>query len=111
MTTGQNFALNNTCPELCLTWKTRSGFSSDIDASAFLLGADEKVLGDSSMIFFNQPHNENRSIVMHCPSPSRVSLSRWLSMAAIQSGVYSSLFCSVVNIAMLSHRAIYGRRP
>lgn len=65
LTTGQNIALNSTCPELCLTWKTRPGFSSDIDASAFLLGANEKVLGDSSMIFFNQPHNENRSIVMH----------------------------------------------
>lgn len=65
LTTGQNVALNNTGPELFLTWKTRPGFSSDIDASAFLLGADEKVLSDSSMIFFNQPHNENRSVVMH----------------------------------------------
>ena len=65
LTTGQNVALNNTGPELFLTWKTRPGFSSDIDASAFLLGADEKVLSDSSMIFFNQPHNDNRSVVMH----------------------------------------------
>jgi len=63
--TGQNIALDNACPELCLTWKTPPGFRSDVDASAFLLGADERVLDDASMIFFNQPHNENRSVVMH----------------------------------------------
>jgi len=65
LTPAQNIALDNACTELCLTWKTEPGFRSDVDASAYLPCADEKVLSDSSMIFFNQPHNENRSIVMH----------------------------------------------
>ena len=64
LASGQNAPLNSNRTELRLTYTTRTGFSSDIDASAFLLGTDDKVLGDSSMIFFNQPRNENGSIEM-----------------------------------------------
>lgn len=64
LASGQNAPLNSNRTELRLTYTTRTGFSSDIDASAFLLGTDDKVLGDSSMIFFNQPRNENGSVEM-----------------------------------------------
>lgn len=61
---GQNTAIHVNDIEVKLTYIQRNDFCSDIDASAFLLDADEKVSGDLDMIFFNQPQNANQSVVM-----------------------------------------------
>ncbi len=62
LASGQNAALNSNRTELRLTYTTRTGFSSDIDASAFLLGTDDKVLGDSSMIFSTSPEMKTAAL-------------------------------------------------
>nr|WP_257788829.1 VWA domain-containing protein [Pantoea alhagi] len=61
---GQNTAIHANNIEVKLTYIQRNDFHSDIDASAFLLGVNEKVSGDLDMIFFNQPQNANKSVVM-----------------------------------------------
>ncbi len=58
---GANVSLEKTSPgiqkiSIGLGWDERStdGLDFDLDASAFLLGAEGKVRGDSDFIFFNQ---------------------------------------------------------
>lgn len=81
---GQNTVLHATTIAVRLAWTQKTAFYSDVDASAFLLGAEEKVSGDLDMIFFNQPQNANASVVMQNHSGGMVFT---INLAAVPSGV------------------------
>ena len=66
---GGNLSLSKTDPSLSnvligLGWDTRStdGTDFDLDASAFLLGANDKVRGEHDFIFYNQPRSPEGSV-------------------------------------------------
>jgi tellurium resistance protein TerD len=66
---GGNLSLSKTDPSLSnvligLGWDTRStdGADFDLDASAFLLGANDKVRGEHDFIFYNQPRSPEGSV-------------------------------------------------
>lgn len=57
---GQKISLSKINPNLdeidiCLGWDVGDNSNYDLDSEAFLLGANEKVLGDSWFVFYNQP--------------------------------------------------------
>ncbi|TCM66458.1 tellurium resistance protein TerD [Acinetobacter calcoaceticus] len=66
---GGNLSLSKTDPNLTkvlvgLGWDARStdGADFDLDASAFLLGANDKVRGEQDFIFYNQPRSAEGSV-------------------------------------------------
>lgn len=59
---GQNIALNQNALRISVVYPKTATFRSDIDASAFMLSAQNKVRGDNDFIFFNQPSTPNASI-------------------------------------------------
>lgn len=66
---GGNLSLTKTDPTLTnvlvgLGWDTRStdGVDFDLDASLFLLGANDKVRGEHDFIFYNQPKSADGSV-------------------------------------------------
>lgn len=66
---GGNLSLTKTDPTLTnvlvgLGWDTRStdGADFDLDASLFLLGANDKVRGEHDFIFYNQPKSADGSV-------------------------------------------------
>ena len=66
---GGNVSLSKTDPGLKkvligLGWEARStdGVDFDLDASAFLLGANEKVRGEHDFIFYNQTRSQDGSV-------------------------------------------------
>jgi tellurium resistance protein TerD len=70
LTKGGSLSLSKEDPTLVRTriglgWDARStdGAPFDLDASALLLGADEKVRSDADFIFYNQPKDEVGSVV------------------------------------------------
>lgn len=81
---GQNTAIGNNNIEVRLAYTQKNSFYSDIDASAFLLDANEKVSGDLDMIFFNQPQNANQSVVMKSGAGAAVFS---INLAAIPAAV------------------------
>lgn len=69
LTKGGNFSLSKTDPTLNqvlvgLGWDARAtdGSDFDLDASAFMLKADNKVRTDSDFIFYNQTHSSCGSV-------------------------------------------------
>lgn len=70
LTKGGNVSLSKEAPgslkfRLGLGWDVRStdGDDFDLDGSAFLLGANEKVRSDADFIFFNQKESADGSVV------------------------------------------------
>ncbi|MBB6116491.1 stress response protein SCP2 [Rahnella inusitata] len=59
---GQNIALNQPLLRITLSYPGTAAFRSEIDASAFMLSAQNKVRGDADFIFFNQPSAPNGSL-------------------------------------------------
>ncbi|MHA3049752.1 TerD family protein [Acinetobacter sp. ANC 4641] len=66
---GGNLSLSKTDPSLTqvlvgLGWDARAtdGVDFDLDASAFLLGANDKVRGEHDFIFYNQPRSPEGSV-------------------------------------------------
>lgn len=64
---GQKMSLSQMNPNLseiqvCLGWDV-SNQACDLDASAFMLGADNKVVGDDWFVFYGQPVSPDGSIV------------------------------------------------
>ena len=66
---GGNLPLSKTDPSLTqvlvgLGWDARAtdGVDFDLDASAFLLGANDKVRGEHDFIFYNQPRSPEGSV-------------------------------------------------
>ncbi|WP_421671235.1 VWA domain-containing protein [Rahnella sp. EDr1-12] len=59
---GQNIALNQPLLRITLSYPVTAAFRSEIDASAFMLSAQNKVRGDADFIFFNQPSAPNGSL-------------------------------------------------
>lgn len=51
--------------DVCLGWDVGTYTSYDLDSEAFLLGANDKVLGDAWFVFYNQPVSPDGSVV-HC---------------------------------------------
>lgn len=47
--------------QICLGWDVLN-VSADLDASAFLLGADGKVVGDDWFVFYGQPNSPDNSV-------------------------------------------------
>lgn len=70
LTKGGNVSLTKQAPGLTavhvgLGWDTRvtDGAAFDLDASAFLLGANGKVRTDSDFIFYNNPRSADGSVI------------------------------------------------
>lgn len=62
---GQNTAIETTTLSVRVSHKTANGFSgSDIDISAFLLTADDKVRNDGDFIFFNQTKSADGAVAL-----------------------------------------------
>ncbi|QBH96368.1 tellurium resistance protein TerF [Limnobaculum zhutongyuii] len=67
---GQNIQLSTTSLCLTLSYPKRQGFQSEVDPSAFMLNADNKVRGDNDFIFFNQPSTPNQSLTLQTSNES-----------------------------------------
>ena len=59
---GQNIALTQNLLRITVSYPKAATFGSDVDASAFMLTAQNKVRGDDDFIFFNQPAAPNGSL-------------------------------------------------
>lgn len=59
---GQNIVLNQSKLRISVVYPKTVQFSSDVDASAFMLSVENKVRGDDDFIFFNQPSAPNGSL-------------------------------------------------
>ncbi|MGM3175814.1 vWA domain-containing protein [Dickeya lacustris] len=59
---GQNIELNQRVLRIAVVYPKTATCLSEIDISAFMLSANNKVRGDSDFIFFNQPSTPNDSI-------------------------------------------------
>ncbi|MFS7384990.1 VWA domain-containing protein [Rahnella inusitata] len=59
---GQNIALTQNLLRITVSHPKAATFGSDVDASAFMLTAQNKVRGDDDFIFFNQPAAPNGSL-------------------------------------------------
>lgn len=69
MKKGQKASLMQKNPNLleidvCMGWKVRNP-QCDMDASAFLLGADNKVLGEDWFVFYGQTESPDGSVIHH----------------------------------------------
>lgn len=67
---GSNVSLSKEAPGLTavtvgLGWDVRKtdGQAFDLDASAFILGQDDKVLSDAHLIFYNNPQSPDRAVI------------------------------------------------
>ncbi len=63
---GQNTVINTSQIEVRLSYTQKVTFRSVLDASAFLLGTNEKTHADEDMLFFNNNSNANNSVTMRC---------------------------------------------
>lgn len=61
---GQNTAISASQIEVRLSYTQKTTFRSDLDASAFLLGENDKTHADEDMLFFNNNSNANKSVTM-----------------------------------------------
>lgn len=61
---GQNTVISASQIEVRLTYTQKTTFRSDLDASAFLLGENDKTHSDEDMLFFNNNSNANKSVTM-----------------------------------------------
>lgn len=48
--------------DVCLGWDVGSNQNYDLDSEAFLLGANDQVIGDSWFVFYNQPMSPDGSV-------------------------------------------------
>ncbi|MGW1993506.1 TerD family protein [Embleya sp. NPDC001921] len=62
MSKGANTALPSRSVRVVLEWRPGAGVP-DMDASALLLGADNKVRGDHDFVFYNQPRHPSGTVV------------------------------------------------
>lgn len=62
MSKGANTALPARSVRVVLEWRPGAGVP-DMDASALLLGADNKVRGDHDFVFYNQPRHPSGTVV------------------------------------------------
>ncbi|OPC80892.1 hypothetical protein B4N89_07960 [Embleya scabrispora] len=62
MSKGANTALPARSVRMVLEWRPGAGVP-DMDASALLLGADDKVRGDHDFVFYNQPRHPSGTVV------------------------------------------------
>lgn len=61
---GQNTVISASQIEVRLSYTQKTTFRSDLDASAFLLGENDKTHSDEDMLFFNNNSNANKSVTM-----------------------------------------------
>ena len=99
-----SFQLNDVL-EACFGWNTTDG-RCDLDVSAFLLGADGKVLGDSWFVFYGQTQSPDKSTEFisegsGCRETIRVSLGR------LDTRVQRIVFVLTINEA-LENRLHFG---
>lgn len=48
---------------VCLGWDVAPGYSYDLDSSCFLLGSNNKAVGDEWFVFYNQPQSPDGAVV------------------------------------------------
>ncbi|MEU1906654.1 TerD family protein [Streptomyces hygroscopicus] len=65
MLKGSNIPLEATAIRAVLRWTPGTGVP-DVDASALLLGTDDRVRSDEDFVFYNQPHHPS-GLVRHLP--------------------------------------------
>ena len=89
----------------CLGWNTRNP-QCDVDVSAFLLGADGKVPGDTWFVFYGQTQSPDKSTVFHMESGTdRESIT--IDLQKLNSGVQKIVFVLTINEA-LERRLHFG---
>ncbi|MGL5063210.1 MAG: tetratricopeptide repeat protein [Microcoleus sp.] len=75
LTKGERFNLSQTVPDLkkvaiALGWQLKdAGENFEIDASAFMLGADGKIPNDNYFVFYNNLRSPDSSVLQSVPQP------------------------------------------
>lgn len=98
---GQKVALEDSCPlssiKACFGWNTLNP-QCDVDVSAFLLGANGKVIGDSWFIFYGQPKSPCQSCHLSAGNaPDCQSIS--IDFKKLNAGVNKIVFVLTINDA------------
>ncbi|MGL5063211.1 MAG: TerD family protein [Microcoleus sp.] len=75
LTKGDRFNISQTAPDLkkvaiALGWQVRdAGENCEIDASAFMLGANGKIPNDNYFVFYNNPRSPDGAVLQSVPQP------------------------------------------
>lgn len=73
---GQKVSLETSAPlhhiKACFGWNTTNPYC-DADVSAFLLGSNGKVLGDSWFVFYGQPSSPDKSTIFQSPNTANAA--------------------------------------
>ncbi|WP_428945928.1 VWA domain-containing protein [Pantoea sp. FN060301] len=93
LTSGQNAPLNATNLTVRIKYR-KEACVSDVDLSLFMLNSAEKVPGDESFIFFNQPRSPDGSVSMQSGNEEG---SFHLNLSAIEPAVSKLAFTLVVD--------------
>ena len=109
MQKGQKVSIETSIPlrriKACFGWNTLDS-RCDVDVSAFLLGADGKVLGDSWFVFYGQTDSPDKSTVFHMDSGAdRESVT--VDLHKLNPGVQKIVFVLTINDALV-HRLHFG---
>ncbi|SIS90519.1 TerD family protein [Neptunomonas antarctica] len=69
LTQGANCVIKNKTIDVAVQCTLTSGSSNELDVSAFMLNASDKVLQDESFIFYNQPTSPDGAVTLNCQQP------------------------------------------
>lgn len=87
--------------DVLLGWNVKNP-NCDVDVSAFLLGANGKVLGDSWFVFYGQTTSPDRSVTFHtCNRTDREMIH--IDLNHIHSNVKKIVFVLTINEAFANH--------
>ena len=99
---GQKIALftNSVSPsvDVLLGWNVKKT-ACDVDVSAFLLGANQKVLGDSWFVFYGQPQSPDRSVSFETLSTNQCERIH-IQLNQLNSVVQKIVFVLTINEAL-----------
>lgn len=68
---GQKMSLQKLVPggltkiDVCLGWDVGNNTTYDLDSSCFLLGANDRIVGDDWFVFYNQPGSPDGAVTHH----------------------------------------------
>ena len=108
---GQKVSLaENGCPlsqvEVSIGWNAKSP-ACDLDASAFLLSGNNKVLGDEWFVFYGQERSPDGSVVHHGDMKGGMGESLTINWRSMDSRVKKIVFTITINEA-LKHGLNFG---
>lgn len=105
---GGNVALAKLAPGLsrvrvALGWRPQGQSGMEVDASAFVLAADDKVRGDEDMVFYNNPQSRDGSVRVTEPGSDAQAFE--LDLAAIPSEINKIAFTVTIHEGQLRRQS------